>query len=355
MTELESHGRIAAADYRKVLGLYENLAATIGTVLNQSFATEGLKVQSVQVRAKSVDSFERKASEESSSDPEKPKYEKPLEQITDMAGVRVIAFLPRDVEKACEIVAKEFEVLERTDKSEELIDEGKFGYQSIHFLAKLSATRRSLAEYSRFDKLVFEVQVRTILQHAWAEMEHDIQYKSSYAIPSSIKKRFIALAGLLEIADREFQQLQDDDGALRVAARKSVKSGEYESVEITADSLKAYLDKRLGSDGRVSQLSYDLIARHLIQLGFTTLKQVDTCIKGLDDDKICRALWANRQGQVTRFEGMLIAGMGQVFVNRHPWSKFEYWSKAYPERIENLKKQGIRVRSYDPLQASDAK
>jgi hypothetical protein len=57
--------------------------------------------------------------------------------------------------------------------------------------------------------LVAEIQVRTILQHAWAEIEHDTRYKAVDVAPTAIARRFVALAGLLEIADREFQALQD--------------------------------------------------------------------------------------------------------------------------------------------------
>src|SRR5262249_19774054 len=105
--------------------------------------------------------------------------------------------------------------------------------------------------------LVAEIQVRTVLQHAWAEIQHDIQYKSVTTIPVAIRRRFMALAGLLEIADREFQAIQDDDERLRQDARKSVDAGKLENVEITPDALKAYLDKRLGPDGRITSSAYD--------------------------------------------------------------------------------------------------
>ncbi|WP_167336263.1 MULTISPECIES: GTP pyrophosphokinase [Xanthomonas] len=346
-TTLEEHGEAAASDYRKVRSTYEDLAETVQTVLAQAFKAHGLRVHSVESRAKAVDSFEAKASKGSEEDPEKPKYQKPLDEIHDKTGARVITFLPRDVEAACAVISKEFQVLERADKSEALIDEGKFGYQSIHFLVSLSPARTTLAEYSRFNGLVFEIQVRTILQHAWAEMEHDIQYKSSYTIPRAIKKRFIALAGMLEIADREFQRLQDDDEELRRDAQAQVAFGNYEVVEITADALKAYLDKRLGADGRMNQFSYEMAARHARQLGFTNLKQIESCTAGLDDDAISRILWGGRQGQLTRFDGLLMAGMGDLYTQRHPWAKHDFWADRFHMFVERLRSKGM-VRGYDP-------
>jgi ppGpp synthetase/RelA/SpoT-type nucleotidyltranferase len=82
-----------------------------------------------------------------------------------------------------------------------LWEKERFGYQSIHYLVQVSEARVALAEYARYRAMIAEIQVRTILQHAWAEIEHDIQYKSSVAMPSVIRRRFMSLAGLLEIAD----------------------------------------------------------------------------------------------------------------------------------------------------------
>src|SRR5207249_2570243 len=128
---------------------------------------------------------------------------------------------------------------------------------SVHYSVRLSDNRSGLPEYARFAELVAEIQVRTIMQHAWAEIEHDIQYKAVETIPSRIRRRFMDLAGLLEIADREFQAIADEDEALRAEARISVQQGRLENVEITPDALKTYLDRRLGSDARMADYSYE--------------------------------------------------------------------------------------------------
>ena len=100
-----------------------------------------------------------------------------------------------------------------------------------------------LAEYTRYQGAVVEIQVRTILQHAWAELEHDIQYTSSTAIPKEIRRRFMALAGVLEVADREFQAIQDADKVIVDTAREMVDRGDLAGVEITPVALKQFLDK----------------------------------------------------------------------------------------------------------------
>lgn len=83
------------------------------------------------------------------------------------------------------MIDNEFEVLERIDKTSS--DPDKLGYQSIHYLVRYPNTRTSLSDFQQFSDLIAEIQVRTILQHAWAEIEHDIQYKAVAAVPELIR------------------------------------------------------------------------------------------------------------------------------------------------------------------------
>jgi putative GTP pyrophosphokinase len=248
---------------------------------------------------------------------------------------------PSTVDDLDGLVREQFEILEATDKAEQLIQEDRFGYQSVHYIVRLKADRTALPEYRRFEGLVGEIQVRTILQHAWAEIEHDIQYKSIEASPTGIRRRFGALAGLLELADREFQSIQQEDAKLRAAARRSVDEGELARVEITADALKTYLDKRLGPDARMSSWSYDWVARRIRRLGFSSIAQVDELLAGFDDDRISRVIWGSRQGQLSRFEDTVLAAMGEELIRRNPLGVYKY-------RLEKLRKAGIPVGARAP-------
>jgi putative GTP pyrophosphokinase len=100
------------------------------------------------------------------------------------------------------------------------------------------------------------------LQHAWAEIEHDIKYKSTAAVPEEISRRFMALAALLEIADREVQNIRDEESRISAEARARMIEGNLD-VEITPDSLKTYLDQSLGLDNRLSRSTYDWLVRVL--------------------------------------------------------------------------------------------
>lgn len=115
-------------------------------------------------------------------------YSDPLQQITDLAAIRIITFFPRTIEAIGSMLKSEFSVIEQFDIGEALIEEERFGYKSVHYLVAFSDARIALPEYQQFDKAKTEVQLRTISQNTWAEIEHDIQYKSSAAIPRDIRR-----------------------------------------------------------------------------------------------------------------------------------------------------------------------
>ena len=344
--------RLAAIDaYWKTRDVFVRFAQVIFEVLTASLGTSGIVYHEIQHRAKDVNSFGTKAAKPLESNPLTPKYPDPMSQITDLAAARVITFLPKARTDVDNCIAREFVVLERTDKSEEL-GEDSFGYTSIHYIVQMKPDRLALPEYQQFRGLKAEIQCRTILEHAWAEMEHDIQYKSATAAPKPIRRRFGALAGMLEIADREFQAIQDEDQRLREEARTSIQAGRLEQVEITPDSIEQFLDNLLGVDGRMSKWSYEFLARNLRRMGFANLDQVRQCVEGFDDDRVCRAAWGTRQGQITRFETLLRAGMGPNYGRGHSWEGEQWWTDQRERVLSRLRDGGIAVRSYMPPPAA---
>lgn len=207
--------------YRELRPIYQSYSEIVKNILTHALPKH-CNLHSIDNRAKKVDSFRKKA-EKTEEDTGELKYKDALNEITDLAGVRVIAFEPSALPKICDAIEKNFIVLEKKDLGEERIKAGNFGYKSIHILVQLPPEKIEWAEYQRFDGLTAEIQVRTILQHAWAEMEHDIQYKSAEQIPTTLKQRFVALAGLIEIADREFQAVQDEDTKIRQSLSASLQ------------------------------------------------------------------------------------------------------------------------------------
>lgn len=308
----------ARLKYETEIGLYDDFARSVVSILETCLEEKNIKKQSISWRAKDADEFERKAARPIPGS-ETAKYSDPLTQITDKAGIRVITYFLRNVDEVDEIISEEFEVVERTLKASDEPD--RFGYTSLHFLVKYLDSRTQLTEYRRFKGLVAEIQVRTVLQHAWAEIEHDIRYKSPSLLPEAVSRRFGALAGLIEIADREFQAIEDEDRAIREDTQRNLREGRLDAIEITPDAVQAYLDRKYGADGRMRDWGYGWTARLLRRLGFTNFAQVDECIRGYNDDLISRIIFGSRMGQLTRFELVLLASMGDNFIRAHLWAR----------------------------------
>ena len=339
----------AERQYQRQLSLFADFASCVKSILQDCLRVRNIQIASLEARAKAVDHFGAKAALPRESDSNQPRYPNPMEDITDLAGIRVLTFFPNTVTQISEAIEDEFKVRERTDKSELLWQEERFGYQSIHLLVQLSNARVALAEYARYKAMVAEIQVRTILQHAWAEIEHDIQYKSSVAMPSAIRRRFMSLAGLLEIADREFQAIQTEDERARQEARDSVAKGQLSGLELTPDALKAYLDRRLQPDGRISSWAYEFEVRVLKSLGFSSVEQVEGCVGQYDAESLSRLVFPGYlQGQITRFDLMLLAGLGESYAARHPLQRFEWFQQPTRERLEKIRAANVPVGTFQP-------
>ena len=158
-----AHRQRAIEEYQTRVPLYADFAGAVYSILKTCLDNDEIKVHSIQHRAKTLDSFGDKAQTPAEENPNRPRYDEPLSQITDLAGVRIITYFLSTEAGIDSIIATEFDVKEKTDKSELLQREERLGYHSIHYLVKLRPNRRGLPEYARFVDLVAEIQVRTNL------------------------------------------------------------------------------------------------------------------------------------------------------------------------------------------------
>ncbi len=114
--DFKNHEQASVTAYLKRRGFYAELASVVRRILEESPKSRGIKVHSVEARAKDPSSFGKKAAQPSDEDPGKPRYPNPLEQITDLAGVRVIAYFPNTLADIDRLLKEEFQIVERSDK-----------------------------------------------------------------------------------------------------------------------------------------------------------------------------------------------------------------------------------------------
>lgn len=201
--------------------------------------------------------------------------------MTDLAGIRVITLIEADVQKVCDLISSMFNVhtADSVNKSENLGEE-KVGYRSVHFVCDVGNARANMPEFSSYKGLCFEIQVRTALEHAWAEIEHDRGYKLGGKLPSHLNRRFKLLSGLLESADLEFNRLTVEIEEYAKQLNESIKKDKL-NYELTSIGLKTLLDDKYTSlieKESINVLDINGITKQLNNFRITNLEELDSLI-----------------------------------------------------------------------------
>jgi len=224
-------------DYSTNKSLYENMGEQTLKLFKEILNENKISIHQINYRIKGIESLDEKI------DFKQNKYNS-IEDITDICGIRIITYLESDVDKIAELLKKEFEIDQHNSVDKRLLETNQFGYRSLHYVMFFNKERKKLLEYKKYSSIKFEVQIRSILQHAWAEIEHDLGYKGDASIPNSIKRNFYRLAALLETADIEFDRLKKEIIEYQSNIDKVItKTPEF--VEINQTSLLSLLSSNL--------------------------------------------------------------------------------------------------------------
>lgn len=135
--------------------------------------------------------------------------------LTDMMGIRMICAFLEDINIGLEQIKKLFEIKEVEVKGAEK-KFSEFGYESIHVLIKIpdSCKPEFKGNFKNLkpltDELVCEIQIRTILQDAWAEVEHELIYKTEFnPFDIPLRRKLASINASLTLADITFQEIRD--------------------------------------------------------------------------------------------------------------------------------------------------
>ena len=323
--------------YSRNRALYEKLAHAVGSVIQTVLDSRNINYHSVTTRAKTIERYRSKAL--------KKEYKDPHSEIMDMAGVRVITYLDSEAAKVSEAIKESFQIIPEhsIDKSRELGTD-RVGYRSIHFIATLGEKRCSLPENRMFSGLRFEIQIRSLLQHAWAEFEHDRNYKFKGVLPDRVKRRFAITAGALELIDREFDSIANIIDAVQEQVQEKVKTGDL-STQIDSTSLTTYLNKRFESlitKGVASGFVNDKrIVDELSVMGISTLEELNEAIPA-DLEKIVTKSEPQTSFMAILRRIMVIKDADSYF--KKAWR--QSWSGISKGNALILKHYGVDVEAY---------
>lgn len=285
----ESQNEALCAEYQKLQPVYEQFSLECEQLIEKLLeaADFSSKCHSVTHRSKDQESLEKKLAQED-------KHYEHLSEVTDLAGVRIITYFADDVDVVATVIEEEFDVdWENSIDKRAMLDPDRFGYLSLHYVCQHKANRAQLPENAKYGGLKLEIQIRSVLQHAWAEIEHDLGYKNPEAIPALVKRRTFSLAGLLEVGDNEFISIRDDvkKYAERVAGEISrapddVRIDKVSLVAFLAEDeralqlgtqMAAYLGRELANEN--SKAYADKLVVWLTHAGLETIQDVQHALK----------------------------------------------------------------------------
>ena len=222
---LDAHCQAILDEYQENLPRFREVEQEAKEKLKKTLSDAGLIVASIESRIKAYDSLAGKLELKGQ------KY-KSLSDITDILGLRVITFYIDDVDKVASAVERLFTIDWDNSVDKRKIHEiDSFGYLSLHYICSVPGFPYR-----------FEIQMRTLLQHAWANMDHDTGYKSGVEIPKRYMRNMSRLAGMLELVDDEFSKIRIELTDYRRRVQSLVRSGNLDEVPIDGDTFRSYLE-----------------------------------------------------------------------------------------------------------------
>lgn len=275
-------------EYDNKLKTLKNVSQSVLSLINTLLTSENITAHTVSTRIKDRVSLEKKIEK-------KDKYSE-FDEITDVVGIRIITHYSNDVDTIAALLENEFIIDEKNSiDKRKILDPDRFGYLSLHYVASFNKERLKLMEYKDFEGIKFEIQIRSILQHTWAEIEHDIGYKSKAEVPKEIRRQFSRLAGLLEIADNEFVNIRNSLETYEKYVEDTIQKSP-ESINIDKISLYNFINtnklvKKIDKD-IIKELKCKLIAieeehlaRHIKFIDYFNIVRISDLAKLLESNQ----------------------------------------------------------------------
>lgn len=201
------------------------------------------------------------------------KYTDPKNQIMDFAGVRVVLYLTFELETVTNIFENLFkdDILQKESENKlDKLGKNTVGYLSVHYVLKLNPKE---AIYRELKGLKCEVQIRTILEDAWAQIFHDRLYKNYYLTNPKAERQVNLLSGSLELIDDKINDLASFFDSIN----GNINAREFQYLldeNITKENLVKYFNIIFETDSK-KFVSYKEIKSILDIFDIVTLRDLD--------------------------------------------------------------------------------
>jgi putative GTP pyrophosphokinase len=271
---IDNHRDLAAlrAEYETLVPRYTHLIDEVRFAIGKGL--ERAKLTAVLTsRVKHIDSLLEKV--------DRKEYGDPLREITDLAGVRVVCRFSSDLAIVEDILKESFSIGQRVDKTA-LLGTDRMGYLGTHYVVELMPSHKG-ARYDEISGLKCEVQVKTILQDAWAQIDHSLMYKSQVSIPEKERREMNNISALLEVAQGVFDRTRDVRAKYaEEVERKSARPSEFLSQPIDRETVASYTRHKYPGLP-VNERIQEMLLAQIDHDRYRTLKDLDTAIAAASD------------------------------------------------------------------------
>lgn len=288
----------------------QNAAQAIRNTIVGRLHDDGLNHHDVQFRVKSAASATEKMSRRNKAG--ELKYPGGLEKLDDLIGVRVILFVESDIDAVAIALTSQFVCHDDEDKTAMMRKNGGIGYAGRHLTLEVPADNPPTA-CAEYPGQRFEVQIRTVLQHAWAEFEHDIRFKGSSGANAEISRAFTMASTLIELADQQFVNI---NSILKRLQAEGAIEAPLQSELLDAGSLQGVLTRAFPGFRSSKANQYDWMVNILAANGINTVNAAEDWFSSVDPDEVARIMgYRFSPGQVRVADDLLLQSLGESYVD----------------------------------------
>ena len=277
--KLDMHTEILLGEYHDNMPVFRRMEAIVLRHLHQCIEENHLRVAGLESRIKTEQSLTTKLELKGY------KY-KSISDVTDVVGARIITFFSDEVDIISALVERLFDVdWDNSVDKRKTLEIDRFGYMSLHYICRIPKSMCNDPEMPQLNQYRFELQMRSTLQHTWANMYHDMGYKSDVEIPVEYQRNMNRLAGMLELADEQFSRIRKEINDYRRHVQSLVASGNFDEVLLNGDTFRTYLElkpfKRLTdkiaaiNQAEVYEASLAPYYRILLSMGMKTIGDIE--------------------------------------------------------------------------------
>lgn len=163
-------------------------------------------------------------------------YNKVEDALDDIAGIRIICQFVEDIYKVVDIIKSRSDLSVILEK-DYISNQKQSGYRSYHLI-----TLYEVQTLTGPRKVKVEIQIRTLAMNFWATIEHSLQYKYKYNMPSHIREKLSAAANAIITLDKEMSQIREE--IMDAQNSFQIKANIIADILNTIESLYSVANKR---------------------------------------------------------------------------------------------------------------